>query len=335
MGVTAATREISTIRLSARTIERVFVVLAGWLMTGVFLDAGAHIRRLPDSFWTPWHGILYSGLLACGAFLVALRLTEARTGTALLERGYELSVLGVVIGGLAGIGDAIWHTLFGIEFDLDAAVSPSHLLVAAGILLVVSGPARAGWNARRFGAPQTLSLLSALSILTVIADYAVPFATALGTGAAKPVGDLARLQQTEALFAFVGYAALVAGVLLLPLRRVRLAPAAVAAIIGVNAIAISLVNAPRLGDAEAPVLAAGIAGALLAAGAAAWLRPGPGRPSQARAFAFAAPALVYAAYAVAIVATHPTWWTVTFWCGMVAVGGLAGLLVSSLVSIER
>src|SRR6266508_1813507 len=158
--------------LSERAVDRVFVVLAGWLMTGVFLDAWAHISGLPDSFWTPWHGVLYSGLLACGASLVLARMAERTAERPILGAGYELSLVGVAVAGFGGIADAIWHTLFGIEFDIEAAVSPSHLLVAGGIFLVVSGPARAAWAKWAFGLPAALSLLYGLSILAVILDYA-------------------------------------------------------------------------------------------------------------------------------------------------------------------
>ena len=42
----------------------------------------------------------------------------------------------------AGVGDGIWHTLFGVEEDTAALLSPTHLaLMIAGIVLV-TGPLR-------------------------------------------------------------------------------------------------------------------------------------------------------------------------------------------------
>src|SRR5919199_3470854 len=110
-GTGLARRTLALPVVRGATIDAVFVALAGWLMTGVFLDAGAHIRRLPDTFWTPWHAVLYSGLFACGALVIGLRVLEARSARRFLDDGYALSLLGVVIGGAAGIADAIWHTL--------------------------------------------------------------------------------------------------------------------------------------------------------------------------------------------------------------------------------
>src|SRR6266542_6952347 len=94
-----------------RAVDRVFVVLAGWLMTGVFLDAWAHISGLPDSFWTPWHGVLYSGLLACGASLVVAKSGERAAGRPLLSAGYDLSLIGFGLAAIGGVGDAVWQTV--------------------------------------------------------------------------------------------------------------------------------------------------------------------------------------------------------------------------------
>ena len=308
-------------------IDRAFVVVAGWLMTGVFLDAWAHISRLPDSFWTPWHGVLYSGLLACGAFLLLARGVERRIGRRLLADGYGLSLAGFALGALGGVADAVWHTLFGVEFDIDAAVSPSHLVIAAAILLVVTGPVRAAWSRRSFGLPAALGLLYGISIITIIVDYAQPFGQLYGTGRA-PAGEIGQLQQTVALFAFIAYAALLSGTSLAALRAGPVAPAWFGLVAGGNMAALTLVNGPLHPGATALLLFVALASAALITAAAAVLRPAPGRIAATRAFAFAAPALSYAAYAVAVTAGVGTWWTPTFWSGLVAIGGLAGLLVS-------
>ncbi|MEZ4662017.1 MAG: hypothetical protein R2911_31085 [Caldilineaceae bacterium] len=41
------------------------------------------------------------------------------------------------------MGDLIWHELFGIEQDFEALISPTHLMLGAGLALIVSGPLRA------------------------------------------------------------------------------------------------------------------------------------------------------------------------------------------------
>ncbi|HYL52423.1 MAG TPA: hypothetical protein VEZ15_10670 [Acidimicrobiia bacterium] len=327
----AATRARAFPALSDRSVDRVFVVLAGWLMTGVFSDAWAHISHLPDSFWTPWHGVLYSGLLACGAFLFVLRYQR----NAALAAGYDLSLIGFGIGALGGVADAIWHTVFGIEFDIDAAVSPSHLIIAGAILLVVTGPARVAWRRRSFGLPAALSTLYGLSIVTVIVDYANPFARVFGAGVPPASHDIGQLLQGEALFAFTAYAALLVGFMLLTTRSGNVSPVWIALVVGGNMAVMTLVNGPLHPEAVPAFLIVSVAGGAIAAGLALWLRPSRANPNGTRIFAVALPGLAFAVYAVAILAMGPTWWTATFWCGLIAVGGLTGLLLSALVTTER
>ena len=38
------------------------------------------------------------------------------------------------------IGDMFWHIIFGIEVSIDALLSPTHLLLLIGALLILSGP---------------------------------------------------------------------------------------------------------------------------------------------------------------------------------------------------
>ena len=325
-GVAAVARTV--LQLDARAVDRVFTVLAGWLMTGVFLDAWAHISRLPDSFWTPWHGVLYSGLTACGAFLsIARYLGRDRVE---LARGYDLSVIGFGIAALGGVADAIWHTIFGIEFNTEAAVSPSHMLVAGGILLVVTGPMRAAWDRRAFDLPAALSTIYGMSILAVIVDYANPFTRAFG--AAPILGGEDQLDQNIALFSFMLYAAIVVGFVTLVLRRVDVPATWLGLVVGSNVLAMAAVNNPLHAGANGALLIAVLVSAVLIAIAAALVRPSRERPARLRAFGFLVPFAMYASYAIAIVLAFGTGWSPTFWSGLVMSGALTGLLVSTLAT---
>src|SRR5262249_30500996 len=72
--------------------------LGAWLLGGLYLDGWAHIH-LPglETFFTPWHAVLYSGYLAS---VVALVVTFARNrgwGAArsrALPAGYGSSLVG-------------------------------------------------------------------------------------------------------------------------------------------------------------------------------------------------------------------------------------------------
>src|SRR3546814_9496965 len=63
-------------RPSLNPRERTVAVAFGiWMVVGLFLDGWAHDNNKPESFFTPWHGVLYSGFAAAtlAAVLVAAR----------------------------------------------------------------------------------------------------------------------------------------------------------------------------------------------------------------------------------------------------------------------
>src|SRR5258708_22377591 len=110
-----------------------------------------------------------------------------------MPAGYEVSLLGVPLFALAGIGDLVWHTLFGFEVNLETLLSPTHLLLAGSGVLIVGGPLRAalrrptipvqgrftstllhGWKAL---CPTLLSLTALLSVFTFFTQFAHPFDT--------------------------------------------------------------------------------------------------------------------------------------------------------------
>jgi hypothetical protein len=83
-----------------------------------------------------------------------------------IPTGYELSVLGLAIFGVSGIGDLTWQLFLGIERSTEALLSPTHLGLALGIGLALSGPLRAAW--RRYGA--TPSCADGGLLPTLLAD---------------------------------------------------------------------------------------------------------------------------------------------------------------------
>ena len=129
--------------------DLVTVVLGSWLTLGGFVDGYAH-RNLdtPETFFTPWHAVLYSGFLAVAFWLTWLVIRDrsrASSLTGAIPIGYGTSVAGVVVFMAGAIGDMFWHIIFGIEVSIDALLSPTHLLLLIGALLILSGPLRAAW----------------------------------------------------------------------------------------------------------------------------------------------------------------------------------------------
>src|SRR5215831_18761197 len=113
-----------------------------------------------------------------------------------LPAGYGLSFLGSLIFAAGGVGDILWHSLFGIERSIEALYSPTHLTLAVGSALIMSGPLRAAWR-RPDGAssftwrhqlPMLLSLTFMLSGFTFSAQVLHPL-VGLRAATARPGTD--------------------------------------------------------------------------------------------------------------------------------------------------
>lgn len=113
-------------------------LLGAWITLGGFVDGFAH-RNLdtPETFFTPWHGVLYSGYVATVLWIVVLVRQHGR-----IPVGYSTAVAGVLVFAAGGVGDMFWHIIFGIEVSVDALLSPTHLMLLVGALLILSGPIR-------------------------------------------------------------------------------------------------------------------------------------------------------------------------------------------------
>ena len=156
------------------------------IMIGVYQDGWAHNHGLVDqSFITPWHAILYGTMAVTGIALgIAgvrnlLRGYTVRNG---LPYGYWTSAIGVVVFLFGGVFDMWWHTVFGIEVNIQALISPSHLILALGGGLVLAGVLRSiahqydprvcGW--KKLG-PAILASVGVLMLLGFFTQYASPF----------------------------------------------------------------------------------------------------------------------------------------------------------------
>ena len=119
-----------------------------------FSDGWAH-SKVPEfeGFFTPWHGALYAAFAAATVWIVVLGL---RRGVGLhgllqpldavrrLPAGYPSAAVGVLVFGLGGVLDLLWHTAFGI----DALLSPSLLVLFVGGMLLLTAPVCRAWPHR-------------------------------------------------------------------------------------------------------------------------------------------------------------------------------------------
>ncbi|MDU0205189.1 MULTISPECIES: hypothetical protein [Paenibacillus] len=150
----------------------VTMVMGMWLIVGLFIDGFAHNHGAVETFFTPWHAILYSGYLACAIWILILTYQnkmKSRHGTwvASIPTGYKLGVAGVLIFFIGGIGDMLWHTIFGIEKNIEALLSPTHLILLTGALMILTSPYRALSDAEKDVSPSFRRLLPALTSIAL------------------------------------------------------------------------------------------------------------------------------------------------------------------------
>ena len=312
-----------------------FLVPCTWLMVGISLDGWAH-NHIPslETFFTPWHGVLYSGYLAVAMFLGVALARNIRRGfswSQFLPSGYGFSIFGAGIFAIGGALDLVWHTLFGIEKNVEALLSPTHLLLALGAVLMLSGPFRAAWQRSSVSSaedqrnlfPMLISLAYVLAIFTFFTQFANPIANSLADQHTSEelidLGVAAILLQT----------ALFMGGVLLALRRWRLPLGALALIYTIISIVSALMAKSSVVLAVA-ILAAvtGLFLDLLNKG----LKPGVARMIELRLFAFTAPVVIYGMYFLGLAAIKGIAWSVHLWVGSIVMAGVVGLLLSYVLA---
>ncbi len=168
----------------ATTWENLITLLGGiWVVAGLFVDGYAHVNIIDaatEDFFTPWHAFLYSGFVATAAWIGFVAYRRRRPGPIKdwFPPGYLAAAVGVVVFTVGGVADMIWHTIFGIELDIDALLSPSHIVLMIGFLLILTTPMRAVELAG--GSPW----LAAISLAATVAVpvFFTPYANGLDNG---------------------------------------------------------------------------------------------------------------------------------------------------------
>src|ERR671923_1049390 len=128
------------------TLAILMMATAGSLLQigGTSWDVTSHLMLEPETFFTPSHTVLYTGIglltIASGISIVLLRNKENRRNS--FSTSFKLFIMGSVISLVAGPSDFLWHETFGV----DGLLSPPHLALITGMLInsiaVVLGLAR-------------------------------------------------------------------------------------------------------------------------------------------------------------------------------------------------
>jgi hypothetical protein len=309
----------------------VTVVLGLWLIGGVFVDGYAHnnLRSTIESFFTPWHAALYSGYTATSLWIVWLIAAQVRRGARGLNavpRGYGLGLAGALIFGAGGVGDLVWHSLFGIEVGTAALLSPTHLLLLLGGVLIVTSPLRSAWadlntrpNLLEF-LPALLSALIALSFVSFMHMYLWVF-----TGRVvwtRIWGDT--YEVASLLFSNV----IVTGLALFLVRRWRTPLGTFALLYGINAFLMLSVFSGFSAPLPATLMGFGVG--FLVDVIATLLRPSQQRILEYRAFATLVPLVFWGGHFFVRAISVGIGLELELWTGATVMAALAGLTLSVL-----
>lgn len=308
------------------TFTTIALVLATWLVLGAYVDAWTHHHLFFETFFTPWHALLYSAAGANTAFYGGWWLSHRRQ----VPEGYRLSLFGSVAFMTAGACDLVWHGVFGIERDFAAILSPTHLGLMLSAGLIVTGPARAAWRseARRlpFPAAWSMTLLIAMffffmqDLSPLVAQWANPtWSTLASLRAAEMLGLNDMLLATAVLI----------GPLLVSMARFELRIGQLMLLLACPADAIVLTYKPDL------ILVVPVLTALFAEVLRLLIQPSGTRVMRSRILVVVLTAFMWSFYMWGLAATVGTWWPIPSELGVVVATVIGVWLLTYLVFPPR
>jgi len=317
--------------MSTRAEDRITLAITAWLIAGVFIDGYAHVNIIDtetEDFFTLWHAIFYAAFVSLTGWIgwIAYR---RRSDAAVLEwfpTGYREAPIGIAIFAVGGIGDGIWHTAFGVEVGIDALLSPMHLVLFSGALILIWSPVRAA-TARRDPTP-TLAL-GAAAVVTALMVFFIEYIFFLSETwiAGIPFEPENDNDGWEYVSVFLAGAVVQVGVLLGPLllvvNRWRLPLGSATIIWGLAAFG----ERAAFNHGWSGVLSAIVGGIVF--DLTNRFVPLPGR--QLSVAAFFGPAAAFATYFVLAEIDQGVEWPTEIWGGAIAMAGLTGL---GLVAIQ-
>ena len=320
-----------------RPLDRGAAILGLVVVASVYSDGWAHLNIGGlDTFFSPWHAALYGSFTALAVLLgtatMVARLRGARWGRA-VPAGYAAGIAGVAVFAAGGVLDMLWHVAFGIEVGIDALVSPTHLLLLVGGVLLLSSPFRS--VSRRsepriaLAWPAVLSMTAVtalggffLSYVSVFVDPAARLAlTSIPEGA--PGHNEAEIPAAAGLAAYLVTTALLVVSALWLRGHGRLGPGALPALVAGAAFGgAALTRFEFLWPAVGAVAGAAVADSALRWSERRW---GPGQDLSRMGALL--PAGVWSGQLVGLAAAGLLAWPVQMWLGTIALATLGGLAV--------
>lgn len=321
-----------------KSLDFLVSICALWSACGFLLDTWAHGHVPVETFFTPYHGVAYSGIFA-GALILAIY--GARRA---IPPSYRYPMLGIPLFILSGIGDLAWHTLLGIEEGVDAVLSPTHIGLGIGILLISSAPIVSALQNRdklRTLADQ-LPLIFSLAAWMELLHFGTAYAFDPGAGAINAPPSTAPFTPDYLTALSIGYYKLGTGVLIVIFQSLLMSGFALFAgsrfalragaltllyLLGNCATAAAFTNqTPLLASVVAMSLAGGITGDFIVGR----LHPVPERPVAYRLLGICVPVAYFAAYFIVTGVTEHLWWDWNVVLGSVLWAGGIGFGLSLL-----
>jgi hypothetical protein len=312
-----------------RAKHSITMLMGMWLIVGVFIDGFAHNHGAVETFFTPWHALLYSGYLACAAWILFLTYqNKTKAGyaswAAAIPAGYKLGAAGVIVFFVGGIGDMVWHTVLGIEKDIAALLSPTHLILLTGGLLILTSPYRAVSQSEKDQAPTFLQLLPALAsialtfaVMAFFLMYAWSFRSPIWTARGEDgVG--------RAIVDFLITTMLLMVPIMFTLRRWKLPFGTVIFFFTFEAVLMAVLDGFRDIESIVILLISGIVGDLLFRS----IKDKDPSVWQYRAVFFFVPVLIWSLYFASVRMFHLLPWAPELWGGAIFICGLCSLGLS-------
>jgi Tol biopolymer transport system component len=129
-------------RISPRVLDWAIVGCGALIFAGFALvTRAANEGQLESTLISPWHIPVYGGALLAAYLL--LDSADPSPGTPWrreLPPGYAIAGLGLVLFAVGFVADIPWQAVTGSQTDIVALITPTHLLIFAGIAMIVLGP---------------------------------------------------------------------------------------------------------------------------------------------------------------------------------------------------
>jgi hypothetical protein len=296
--------------------SRAVAFFGTWMLIGLFLDGWSHTNDAPETFFSPWHGVLYSGFVAAVAWF-AWDGWRARTNAEAAAATDRWGTAGLVVFVAGAVGDGLWHQLFGIEADIEALLSPTHLALMIGGALMVTSPLRVAWSSLP-ERPTLRAFLPALVSLALVTSLVLFFLMYLS--AAWPIAQVDNASsddQGRGIASVLVRTTVMLGSALLVLRRWTPPFGTFTLLFSVPAIALAGLEAFAAIALVFPFFVGGVIGDVVVA------RTDPGR-RRAQLFGVVVPLASWLGYFAVHAVAWGVHWPAEIWTGATVLATLTG-----------